>query len=72
MSKKSKNHKRQKSRLDNNTQESGVKGQSKIGNKFEAEIFKLQVELVKLQGWVKATNALGDGPWSGGAAFTVR
>ena len=26
-------------------------------NEYEAEIFKLQVELVKLQDWVKATNA---------------
>jgi len=37
---------------------SGVNGQPKIGKKeYEAEIFKLQVELVKLQEWVKATNA---------------
>ncbi len=37
---------------------SGVNGQQKIGKKeYEAEIFKLQVELVKLQDWVKATNA---------------
>ena len=47
-----------KSRLDSNTQQSGVNGQPKIGkNEYEAEIFKLQVELVKLQDWVKATNA---------------
>ncbi len=33
-------------------------GEEKIGNKhYEAEMFKLQVELVKLQEWVKATNA---------------
>jgi hypothetical protein len=49
MGKKSKN---------NNTQHSGFNGQPKIGKKeYEAEIFKLQVELVKLQDWVKATNA---------------
>ena len=58
MGKKSKNKEKQKSRLDSNTQESGVNGQPKIGkNEYEAEIFKLQVELVKLQDWVKATNA---------------
>ena len=33
-------------------------GQQKMrNNEYEAEIFKLQVELVKLQDWVKATNA---------------
>ena len=51
MSKKSNNKKRQKSELDGNTQSSALNGQSKIGKKeYEAEIFKLQVELVKLQG----------------------
>ena len=55
MSKKSKN---KQSKLDGDTQNGGVNGQSKIGKKeYEAEIFKLQVELVKLQEWVKATNA---------------
>jgi polyphosphate kinase 2 len=57
MSKKSKN-KKQQSEPDNNPQQSGAIGQSKIDKKdYEAEIFKLQVELVKLQDWVKATNA---------------
>src|SRR6202162_3541214 len=57
MGKKSKNKKRQKSRPDSNTQQSGVKSQPKIGkNEYETEIFKLQVELVKLQDWVKTTN----------------
>ena len=55
MSKKSKN---KQSKLDGDTQTGGVNGQSKIGKKeYEAEILKLQVELVKLQEWVKATNA---------------
>src|SRR5262252_7821852 len=58
MSKKSKNDKKSKSTLDSDTKRSGVNGQSKIGKKeYEAEIFKLQVDLVKLQDWVKATNA---------------
>ncbi|MGO9169659.1 MAG: polyphosphate kinase 2, partial [Candidatus Sulfotelmatobacter sp.] len=57
MSKKSKNDKKSKSTLDSNTKHSGVIGQAKIGkNEYEAEIFKLQVELVKLQDWVKETN----------------
>jgi len=35
-----------------------VEGQQKISNKvYEAEMFRLQVELVKLQEWVKETNA---------------
>ena len=54
----SKNKKTRKSKLDSNTQQSGVNGEQKIGRKeYEAELFKLQVELVKLQDWVKATNA---------------
>ena len=58
MGKKSKSKEKQPSRLDSNAQESGVSGQRKIGNnEYEAEIFKLQVDLVKLQDWVKATNA---------------
>src|SRR6185369_6048138 len=58
MGKKSKNEKKQQSRLDSNTQQSGVNNQPKISkNDYAAEIFKLQVELVKLQDWVKATNA---------------
>jgi len=58
MSKKSKNGKKSKSMLGSDGQRSGFNGQSKIGKKeYEAEIFKLQVELVKLQEWVKAKNA---------------
>jgi len=58
MGKKSKNDKKSKSMLGSAIQRSGVNGKSKIGNKeYEAEIFKLQVELVKLQEWVKATNS---------------
>jgi len=58
MSKKFKDKKKQQSELDSNTQQWGAIGQSKIDKKdYEAEIFKLQVELVKLQDWVKATNA---------------
>ncbi len=58
MSHKSNKKKKQKSALDGNPQSSSVNGQPKIGKKeYEAEIFKLQVELVKLQDWVKATNA---------------
>ena len=59
MGKKSKNDKKSKSMPDSNDQLSGLNGQSKIRKKeYEAEIFKLQVELVKLQEWVKAKNAL--------------
>jgi polyphosphate kinase 2 len=58
MGKKSKNDKKSKSTLESAIKRSGVNGKSKIGNKeYEAEIFKLQVELVKLQDWVKATNS---------------
>lgn len=50
--------KKHKSKQNSNTQQFGADGQSKIEKKeYEAEIFKLQVELVKLQEWVKATNA---------------
>jgi len=50
--------KKQKSRAAVDTQNFGAVDQPKIGNKqYEAEIFKLQVELVKLQDWVKVTNA---------------
>jgi len=56
MGKKHKNKKKQESRLNSNT--SCVNTQPKIGRKeYEAEIFQLQVELVKLQEWVKAKNA---------------
>ena len=58
MGKKFKNAKKSKSRLDGVTKPSDVNCQEKIAKKeYEAEIFKLQVELVKLQDWVKATNA---------------
>ena len=58
MSKKSKNVKKSKSTLDSESKHPGVNGQPNLRkNKYEAEIFKLQVELVKLQDWVKATNA---------------
>lgn len=58
MGKKFKNAKKLKSRVDGITKPPDVDGQEKIGKKeYEAEIFKLQVELVKLQDWVKATNA---------------
>ena len=58
MSKKPKNDHKSNSALDRDTQQSGINGQGKISKKeYEAEIFKLQVELVKLQDWVKATNA---------------
>src|SRR5215467_6801569 len=58
MAKKFKNNKKSESSLGSETTFSGADGQPKIGKKeYEAEIFKLQVELVKLQEWVKATNA---------------
>ena len=58
MGRKSKNKKKQKLKQESNTQQSGAIAQLKIDKKdYEAEIFKLQVELVKLQEWVKATNA---------------
>ena len=54
MSKKSQNKKKSKPELEN----SELNGLTKIGKKeYEAKIFKLQVELVKLQEWVKSTNA---------------
>ena len=58
MSKKSRNDKKSKSTLDSDTKHSGVNGQPKIGkSEYEAEILELPFELVKLQDWVKATNA---------------
>jgi len=57
MSKRSK-HKKHASRPDNDTEQFGANGQAKINKKeYEAELFKLQVELVKMQDWAKATNA---------------
>jgi len=58
MAKQTKNKKEKKPTLDSNPQHFGVNGEQKIGKKeYESELFKLQVELVKLQEWVKATNA---------------
>lgn len=58
MARTSKNKKKHKSSLGNNPQWSAVNSKQKIGKKeYEAELFKLQVELVKLQDWVKATGA---------------
>src|SRR5579884_2810918 len=58
MAKKSKKHKTKQSTQDSNAQTSTFNGKQKIGKKqYEAELFKLQIELVKLQEWVKATNA---------------
>ena len=57
MEKQFKNQEKQMPKLDSNPQQSGVNDKQKIGKKeYEAELFKLQVELVKLQDWVKATN----------------
>jgi polyphosphate kinase 2 (PPK2 family) len=53
MNKKSKSGKKSKSMLDSDTKHSGVNGQPKLGkSEYEGEIFRLQVELVKLQDWV--------------------
>jgi polyphosphate kinase 2 (PPK2 family) len=53
-----KNKRKHKARPDSNTQRSGVDGEPKVRKKeYETEMFKLQVELVKLQDWAKATNA---------------
>src|ERR1700751_1353544 len=58
MGKKSKNDKKSQSMMESFNRRSDLDRRSKIGNKeYEAEIFKLQVELVKLQDWVRATNA---------------
>ena len=58
MGKKYKNKRKQESRLDSNTQPSRINALPKTSKKeYEAEMFKLQVELVKLQEWVKAKNA---------------
>jgi polyphosphate kinase 2 len=58
MGDKFKNKHKPESSPNGNTQPSGVNGQPKISKKeYEDEIFKLQVELVKLQEWVKATNS---------------
>jgi len=58
MSKKLKKDKKSQSTLDSDINSSTANAKLKIDKKeYEAEIFKLQVELVKLQDWVKATNA---------------
>src|SRR5579864_1058732 len=58
MAKKSKATKKKKATLDSSVQPSTFNGKQKIAKKqYEAELFKLQVELVKLQEWVKATDA---------------
>jgi polyphosphate kinase 2 len=58
MSKTSEKKRNPKSGFNSDGRHSGADGRQKISNKeYEAEIFKLQVELVKLQDWVKATNA---------------
>jgi len=58
MAKHSKKKKNQEPTLDSIARESGENTDHKIGNKhYEAQLFRLQVELVKLQEWVKVTNA---------------
>ena len=58
MGKNSKRKKKSRLLLLTGSTASGVDNVEKIGKKeYEAEIFKLQVELVKLQEWVKATGA---------------
>ena len=58
MGKKSKTKDKERSTLNSDTQQLCVMNQPEIDKKdYESEIFKLQVELVKLQDWVKATNA---------------
>jgi polyphosphate kinase len=57
MSKISKHDKEQKTAVSDKRASDGA-GPQKIGKKeYEKELFKLQVELVKLQEWVKTTNA---------------
>jgi polyphosphate kinase len=52
------NKKEKQTKLDGKTLVSGADGNQKIAKKeYEAELFRLQVELVKLQEWVRATNA---------------
>jgi len=58
MSKKVKKDKKSHSTLDSDINNSTANSKLKLDKKeYEAEIFRLQVELVKLQDWVKATNA---------------
>src|SRR6516164_6836371 len=58
MGKKSKKHKGDDQGKRNEDTKQNVVGQPKLAKKeYEAELFKLQVELVKLQEWVKATKA---------------
>jgi len=60
MATKSQNNKKQESRLDSDTQQCRVNGKQKIGNKeYEAELFKLQVELASSRsGSRRPTHAL--------------
>jgi len=58
MGKESRNHTERKSHFEKEPKSAAGGRQPKIGKKdYEAEMFKLQVELVTLQEWVKATNA---------------
>jgi len=59
MGKKSKQKKKNKDVVDTSAQQSTASGEKpKMKNKeYEAELFKLQIELVKLQEWVKETKA---------------
>jgi polyphosphate kinase len=58
MGKKSEKKKKRLAKYDTSMYESAETNQSKIDKKdYETEIVKLQVELVKLQEWVRATNA---------------
>ena len=53
-----KNKRKHKATPGSNMQRAGLDGEPKVRKKkYEAEMFKLQVELVKLQDWAKATNA---------------
>jgi polyphosphate kinase len=58
MSKKSKKKRKDAAPKEKKEQSQSRDAQQKLGNKeYEAELFKLQVELVKLQDWVKKTGA---------------
>ena len=60
MSEESKNHRNAKdpATRKKEKQAQSQEAKQKLGNKeYEAELFKLQVELVKLQDWVKKTGA---------------
>ena len=59
MGKKSKKSEKARSATENNREPAQTQnGKQKLGNKeYEAELFKLQIELVKLQEWVKKSGA---------------